>query len=145
MSLCGVKGSELLEARAIKNYGYGAILWNLMVFKGLENSHDMLLWLSRQANCLGLVCNASSGLFCALRSHTMSFGNSSFLFFCLFWKTLDCIVLADGTIFVQVFDLSVVKPSDFVRYGLGCLERLADQGDNCAKDIRANLRIMVRA
>ncbi|KAI4982558.1 hypothetical protein ZWY2020_023050 [Hordeum vulgare] len=43
----------------------------------------------------------------------------------------------------QVFDLSVVKPSDFVRYGLGCLEKLADQGDNCAKDIRANLRIMV--
>ena len=58
---------------------------------------------------------------------------------------MDCIVLADRTVFVQVFDLSVVKPSDFVRYGLGCLERLADQGDNCAKDIRANLRIMVRA
>ncbi|VAI61931.1 unnamed protein product [Triticum turgidum subsp. durum] len=73
----------------------------------------------------------------------MSFGNSIFLFFCLFWKTMDCIVLADRTVFVQVFDLSSVKPSDFVRYGLGCLERLADQGDNCAKDIRANLRIMV--
>ncbi|KAE8805527.1 ferredoxin-thioredoxin reductase catalytic chain, chloroplastic [Hordeum vulgare] len=44
---------------------------------------------------------------------------------------------------IKVFDLSVVKRSDFVRYGLGCLERLADQGDNCTKNIRANLRIMV--
>ncbi|KAI4996400.1 hypothetical protein ZWY2020_051185 [Hordeum vulgare] len=44
----------------------------------------------------------------------------------------------------KVFGLSVVKRSDFVRYGLGCLERLGDQGDNCAKDIHANFRIMVR-
>ncbi|KQK01069.1 diacylglycerol kinase 3 isoform X1 [Brachypodium distachyon] len=43
----------------------------------------------------------------------------------------------------QVFDLSIVKPSDFVHYGLSCLERLADQGDNCAKDIRGKLRIVV--
>ncbi|KQK01072.1 diacylglycerol kinase 3 [Brachypodium distachyon] len=43
----------------------------------------------------------------------------------------------------QVFDLSVVKPSDFVHYGLSCLERLSDQGDNCAKDIRGKLRIVV--
>ncbi|KAM0930055.1 hypothetical protein ACQ4PT_001141 [Festuca glaucescens] len=43
----------------------------------------------------------------------------------------------------QVFDLSDVKPSDFIRYGLGCLERLAERGDNCAKNIRGNLRIMV--
>ncbi|KAL5208471.1 hypothetical protein ABZP36_032906 [Zizania latifolia] len=43
----------------------------------------------------------------------------------------------------QVFDLSVVKPSDFIIYGLGCLERLAEQGDNCAKTIREKLRIMV--
>uniref|UniRef100_A0A0E0K635 Diacylglycerol kinase n=1 Tax=Oryza punctata TaxID=4537 RepID=A0A0E0K635_ORYPU len=43
----------------------------------------------------------------------------------------------------QVFDLSVVKPSDFINYGLGCLEKLAEQGDNCAKTIRKKLRIMV--
>uniref|UniRef100_A0A0D9VLZ2 Diacylglycerol kinase n=1 Tax=Leersia perrieri TaxID=77586 RepID=A0A0D9VLZ2_9ORYZ len=43
----------------------------------------------------------------------------------------------------QVFDLSVVKPSDFINYGLGCLERLAEQGDDCAKNIRKKLRIVV--
>ncbi|EAZ24881.1 hypothetical protein OsJ_08661 [Oryza sativa Japonica Group] len=43
----------------------------------------------------------------------------------------------------QVFDLSVVKPSDFINYGLGCLEKLAEQGDNCAETIRKKLRIMV--
>ncbi|TVU28846.1 hypothetical protein EJB05_20381 [Eragrostis curvula] len=43
----------------------------------------------------------------------------------------------------QVFDLSAVKPSDFVHYGLSCLERLADQGDNCAKSIREKMRIVV--
>ncbi|GJM87085.1 hypothetical protein PR202_ga03003 [Eleusine coracana subsp. coracana] len=43
----------------------------------------------------------------------------------------------------QVFDLSVVKPSHFVQYGLGCLERLADQGDNRAKATREKMRIVV--
>ncbi|KAF0931127.1 hypothetical protein E2562_002486 [Oryza meyeriana var. granulata] len=43
----------------------------------------------------------------------------------------------------QVFDLSVVKPSDFINYGLGCLEKLAEQGDDCVKTIRKKLRIMV--
>ncbi|WOK95035.1 diacylglycerol kinase 4-like [Canna indica] len=43
----------------------------------------------------------------------------------------------------QVFDLSVTMPSDFVQYGLACLERLADLGDYSAKSIRENLRIMV--
>ncbi|CAN6233154.1 unnamed protein product [Urochloa humidicola] len=43
----------------------------------------------------------------------------------------------------QVFDLSVVKPSDFVHYGLSCLEKLADQGDNCAKAAREKIRIVV--
>ncbi|KAK1276020.1 Diacylglycerol kinase 7 [Acorus gramineus] len=43
----------------------------------------------------------------------------------------------------QVFDLSVVKPSDFVQYGLACLERMASLGDNCAKNTREKLRIMV--
>nr|CAD1827874.1 unnamed protein product [Ananas comosus var. bracteatus] len=44
---------------------------------------------------------------------------------------------------VNVFDLSAVKPSDFVRYGLACLENLADDGDDCAKATREKLRIMV--
>ncbi|KAK1322966.1 Diacylglycerol kinase 4 [Acorus calamus] len=43
----------------------------------------------------------------------------------------------------QVFDLSVVKPSDFVQYGLACLERMASLGDTCAKNTREKLRIMV--
>ncbi|KAF9615437.1 hypothetical protein IFM89_023543 [Coptis chinensis] len=43
----------------------------------------------------------------------------------------------------QVFDLSVVKPPDFVQYGLACLEKLADLGDNCAKETREKLRVMV--
>jgi hypothetical protein len=61
-------------------------------------------------------------------------------------QILNCIVVfTDGTIYFQVFDLSDVKPSDFIRYGLGCLERLAERGDNCAKNIRGNLRIMVCA
>lgn len=44
---------------------------------------------------------------------------------------------------VKVFDLTVVKPSDFVQYVLGCLEQLADAGDHSAKSIRHNLRVMV--
>uniref|UniRef100_A0A0D3GXZ5 Diacylglycerol kinase n=1 Tax=Oryza barthii TaxID=65489 RepID=A0A0D3GXZ5_9ORYZ len=43
----------------------------------------------------------------------------------------------------KVFDLTVVKPSDFVQYVLGCLEQLADAGDHSAKSIRHNLRVMV--
>ncbi|OEL24668.1 Diacylglycerol kinase 7 [Dichanthelium oligosanthes] len=43
----------------------------------------------------------------------------------------------------QVFDLYTVKPSDFILYGLSCLERLADQGDNCAKAAREKMRIVV--
>ncbi|KAH7674860.1 Diacylglycerol kinase (ATP) protein [Dioscorea alata] len=43
----------------------------------------------------------------------------------------------------QVFDLSSVKPLDFVHYGLACLERLAASGDSCAKITRQKLRIMV--
>ncbi|KAH7671776.1 Diacylglycerol kinase (ATP) protein [Dioscorea alata] len=43
----------------------------------------------------------------------------------------------------QVYDLSCVKPDDFVQYGLGCLEKLASLGDLCAKSIREKLRIMV--
>uniref|UniRef100_A0A0D9X5U0 Diacylglycerol kinase n=1 Tax=Leersia perrieri TaxID=77586 RepID=A0A0D9X5U0_9ORYZ len=42
-----------------------------------------------------------------------------------------------------VFDLTVVKPSDFVEYVLACLEQLADAGDRSAKSIRHNLRVMV--
>ncbi|XP_015695542.2 diacylglycerol kinase 4 isoform X2 [Oryza brachyantha] len=43
----------------------------------------------------------------------------------------------------QVFDLTIVKPSDFVEYALACLEQLADAGDHSAKFIRHNLRVMV--
>lgn len=44
---------------------------------------------------------------------------------------------------MQVFDLSDVKPNDFVEYGLGCLEKLADCGDNCAKETRQKMRVVV--
>ncbi|XP_020578379.1 diacylglycerol kinase 3-like [Phalaenopsis equestris] len=43
----------------------------------------------------------------------------------------------------QVFDLSEVKPSDFVHYLLLCLERLAESGDVVAKVTRERLRVMV--
>ncbi|XP_074570006.1 diacylglycerol kinase 3-like [Curcuma longa] len=43
----------------------------------------------------------------------------------------------------QVFDLSVMSPSHFVRYALTCLENLASIGDDYAKTIREKLRIMV--
>uniref|UniRef100_A0A6N2M4T1 Diacylglycerol kinase n=1 Tax=Salix viminalis TaxID=40686 RepID=A0A6N2M4T1_SALVM len=43
----------------------------------------------------------------------------------------------------QVFDLSDVRPHEFVDYGLGCLEKLAGLGDFCAKDTRDKLRILV--
>ncbi|KAL0345997.1 UNVERIFIED_CONTAM: Diacylglycerol kinase [Sesamum radiatum] len=43
----------------------------------------------------------------------------------------------------QVFELSAVKPHEFVQYGLACLEKFASLGDNCAKEIREKLRIVV--
>ncbi|XP_073149007.1 diacylglycerol kinase 4-like [Henckelia pumila] len=43
----------------------------------------------------------------------------------------------------QVFDLSNVKPHEFVEYGLCCLEKFASLGDSCAKQIREKLRIVV--
>ncbi|XP_010452685.1 PREDICTED: diacylglycerol kinase 4-like [Camelina sativa] len=43
----------------------------------------------------------------------------------------------------QVFDLTEVKPNEFIRYGLGCLEAFASRGDECAKDIREKMRIVV--
>ncbi|XP_034699264.1 diacylglycerol kinase 3-like isoform X1 [Vitis riparia] len=43
----------------------------------------------------------------------------------------------------QVFDLSAVKPHEFIQYGLGCLEKLAEQGDQCAKEVREKMRIVV--
>ncbi|KFK40260.1 hypothetical protein AALP_AA3G351100 [Arabis alpina] len=43
----------------------------------------------------------------------------------------------------QVFDLTEVKPHEFVRYGLGCLDTFVAEGDECAKECRARLRIMV--
>ncbi|CAM8942473.1 unnamed protein product [Rhodiola kirilowii] len=43
----------------------------------------------------------------------------------------------------QVFDLSEVKPHEFVEYGLGCLEKMAAAGDLCAKEAREKMRVMV--
>ncbi|KAL7228029.1 hypothetical protein ACSBR1_022827 [Camellia fascicularis] len=43
----------------------------------------------------------------------------------------------------QVFDLRFVKPHEFLQYGLGCLEMLADIGDSCAKETREKLRVVV--
>ncbi|KAL5699835.1 diacylglycerol kinase (ATP) [Ranunculus cassubicifolius] len=43
----------------------------------------------------------------------------------------------------QVFDLSLVKPPEFVHYGLACLENLASLGDYCAREIREKLRVVV--
>ncbi|KAE9464291.1 hypothetical protein C3L33_03819, partial [Rhododendron williamsianum] len=42
-----------------------------------------------------------------------------------------------------VFDLQFVKPHEFVKYGLGCLENLADLGDTCARDAREKLKVVV--
>ncbi|XP_021277211.1 diacylglycerol kinase 4 isoform X2 [Herrania umbratica] len=43
----------------------------------------------------------------------------------------------------QVFDLHDVKPHEFVRYGLACLEKWANNGDLCAKETRQNIRVVV--
>ncbi|KAL6973708.1 diacylglycerol kinase (ATP) [Sarracenia purpurea var. burkii] len=43
----------------------------------------------------------------------------------------------------QVFDLQFVKPHEFTQYGLGCLEKLAELGDTCAKETRGKLRVVV--
>ncbi|CAJ2637444.1 diacylglycerol kinase 7-like [Trifolium pratense] len=43
----------------------------------------------------------------------------------------------------QVFDLLDVKPPEFIKYGLGCLETLTAFGDICAKETRERIRIMV--
>lgn len=36
-----------------------------------------------------------------------------------------------------------MKPHEFVKYGLGCLENLADLGDTCARDAREKLKVVV--
>ncbi|CAL5358593.1 unnamed protein product [Camellia sinensis] len=43
----------------------------------------------------------------------------------------------------EVFYLRFVKPYEFLQYGLGCLEMLADIGDSCAKETREKLRVVV--
>ncbi|KAI3961496.1 hypothetical protein MKX01_001232 [Papaver californicum] len=43
----------------------------------------------------------------------------------------------------DVFDLSAVKPPSYVQYGLGCLEKLVSLGDECAKEVREKMRIVV--
>ncbi|KAE9462473.1 hypothetical protein C3L33_05614, partial [Rhododendron williamsianum] len=42
-----------------------------------------------------------------------------------------------------VFDLLSVRPHVFVQYGLGCLEKMAELGDSCAKETREKLRVVV--
>ncbi|KAL3331774.1 hypothetical protein AABB24_032407 [Solanum stoloniferum] len=42
----------------------------------------------------------------------------------------------------QVFDLSAVKPNEFVQYGLSCLEKFAALGDTCAKETREKIRVV---
>lgn len=46
---------------------------------------------------------------------------------------------------MQVFDLDdkEKRPAEFVKYGLVCLERLAELGDSCARLVRQRLRVMV--
>ncbi|XP_038992931.1 diacylglycerol kinase 4-like [Hibiscus syriacus] len=43
----------------------------------------------------------------------------------------------------QVFDILDVKPHEFVRYGLACLEKWANNGDICAMETRRNIRVVV--
>lgn len=43
----------------------------------------------------------------------------------------------------QVLDLADVKPHEFIRYGLKCLEMLAGLGDSCAKETRERIRVLV--
>ncbi|KAI3674914.1 hypothetical protein L2E82_51790 [Cichorium intybus] len=43
----------------------------------------------------------------------------------------------------QVIDLLSVKPHEFIQYGLGFLEKVANLGDNCAKETREKLRLLV--
>ncbi|KAK8597992.1 hypothetical protein V6N13_095384 [Hibiscus sabdariffa] len=43
----------------------------------------------------------------------------------------------------QILDLQEMDPNDFVRYGLGCLEKHAKNGDACAKEIREKIRVVV--
>ncbi|GER52076.1 diacylglycerol kinase family protein [Striga asiatica] len=43
----------------------------------------------------------------------------------------------------QVFDLSEVKPHEFVQHGLSCLESFASLGDKCAQETREKLKIVV--
>lgn len=43
----------------------------------------------------------------------------------------------------QVYDLNNHSPSSVLQYGLGCLDRMANAGDECARRTRENLRILV--
>lgn len=42
-----------------------------------------------------------------------------------------------------MYDLARTIPDDVLRHGLGCLDKLAESGDECARTTRNNLRIMV--
>lgn len=47
------------------------------------------------------------------------------------------------TAIFQVYDLSKHSPAAVLRYGIGCLDGMADS-DECARQTRQNLRILVR-
>ncbi|KAL2457217.1 Diacylglycerol kinase 4 [Forsythia ovata] len=51
--------------------------------------------------------------------------------------------MSERNSYLQVFDLSSVKPHEFVQYGLACLEKFASLGDSCAKETREKLRVVV--
>ena len=44
---------------------------------------------------------------------------------------------------MQVYNLHSIPPKDFLLYGLGTLEKLAENGDECARQTRNRLRIIV--
>ncbi|XP_021908800.1 diacylglycerol kinase 4 isoform X2 [Carica papaya] len=60
------------------------------------------------------------------------------------WQSpIQAVVTPMNGKFRLVFDLTEVKPHEFVQYGLGCLETLALRGDECAKESRERMRIVV--
>ena len=44
----------------------------------------------------------------------------------------------------QVYDLAKHSPSAVLQYGLGCLDKMAKSGDECARKTLEKLRILVR-
>lgn len=130
---------------------------------GLQHQEDYQSIASLPAELSMLVQRDSIG-FCYIRGSWLSFCVS---FFLMYWSPKKVVIffqldyIQDVIIFLriyilgvlltavsllyssQVFDLSMVKPSEFVQYGLACLEKLADLGVHCAKETWEKLWIMV--